>query len=158
VVACIVPSLWNNGKKLMRSSILLASILGIFVTVFQYQFLYFSSSFPSDFYTMGKWAEAHPTEKIAMLQSGIASFIAPNVVNLDGKVNAAALEAHLHGKLPDYLRAQQFTYIADWKPFIADIDTMARKDELYFDSVGMVGSIQLMKRSMQDSTNRNISF
>jgi len=95
---------------------------------------------------MGFWANAHPNEKIGMLQSGIASFVAPNIINLDGKVNADALRAHQQGRLADYLRDQHFTYIADEKPFIEDIAAIARKDKLFFDSTGMIGHIQLMKR------------
>jgi hypothetical protein len=108
---------------------------------------------------MGFWAHQHPNEKIAMLQSGIASFIAPNIINLDGKVNTAALRAHQQGRLAEYLRNEHFTYIADYKSFIADIDTISRnaspsmRNELYFDSVSMIGSIQLMKRRTIRSTS-----
>ena len=84
-----------------------------------------------------------------MLQSGVASFVAPNVINLDGKVNTAALVAHQQGRLAEYLREQQFTMIADDKPLVEDLATIARSGELFFDSVGMIDHIQLMKRQMK---------
>ncbi|MDP4243405.1 MAG: hypothetical protein Q8921_11805, partial [Bacteroidota bacterium] len=99
-----------------------------------------------EFYDMGQWAANHPTDKIGMLQSGLASFISPNVINLDGKVNAEALTTHIAGRLPRYIRNEKILYIADWKPFIEDVSDMCRRDELFFDSIGMVGRIQIMKR------------
>ncbi len=116
---------------------------------------FFMQPGPHEFYAMGEWARAHPDEKIGMLQSGIASFIAPNVINLDGKVNTEALHAAQHGKLAQYLRAEHFAYLADWKPLVEDIAKICARDELFYDSVGKVGrmshitndphSVQLMK-------------
>ena len=130
---------------------------------------YYTTSEISEFYDMGLWAAQHPAEKIGMLQSGIASFIAsttmrasqemgipPNVVNLDGKVNADALRAHQQGRLPAYIRNEHFTYIADQKAMIEDVAALCREDHLYFDSVGMIGDprltndIQLMKRRLSE--------
>lgn len=103
----------------------------------------------TEFYDMGVWAAEHPSDKIGMLQSGLTSFIAPNVINLDGKVNAEALRAHQEGHLARYIRNEQILYIADWKPFVEDVAEMCRKDELFFDSVGMVGHIQIMRRRVR---------
>ena len=104
------------------------------------------TSFEEDFYKMGLWAQEHPSEKIAMFSSGIVSFMAPSVVNLDGKVNADALRAHEQGRLVEYLREQHFTYIADWKDILDDFAASARKKGLVFDSTGRIEHIQLMKR------------
>jgi hypothetical protein len=144
VVAVAVSVLWR--KKIARWVILCAALLGLAFSVDGYIGDYFPAHRTFDFYEMGIWASKHPDEKIAMLQSGIASFIAPNIINLDGKVNADALRAHQKGRLAAYLRDENFTYIADWKPFIEDIAAITRKDELYFDSVGMIDKILLMKR------------
>ena len=143
-IALSVSILWRG--KLARAFIILAAALCLTFSVVGYVRDYFPSDPSADLYDMGVWAQQHPNEKIAMLQSGIASFIAPNVINLDGKVNTEALRAHQEGRLAEYLRDEHFTYIADWKPFVEDIAAMTKKDELYFDSVGMIGSIQLMKR------------
>lgn len=138
-------ALWRGKSRIARCALAAIAIAGIAFSIHEYAFVYFPSDRPYEFYDVGVWAAEHPSEKIAMLQSGIASFVAPNVVNLDGKVNSDALRAHEQGRLPEYLRAERFTYIADFKPFISDIDSMCQKNELFFDSVGMVGNVQLMK-------------
>jgi len=132
--------------KIYRGSVLLAIAFALAFGINRYSTNFFNIQATADFYDFGSFAAVHPNEKIGMLQSGIASFIAPNVINLDGKVNFAALKAHQQGRLAEYLRYENFTYIADLKPFIEDLAAIAQEDELYFDSVGMIGKIQLMKR------------
>ena len=144
VVAGGLGVLWR--KKRARKFIIAVAIFGLAFTIDRYAANCYFIPQTADFYDAGLWANAHPNEKIGMLQSGIAGFVAPNVINLDGKVNAAALRAHQQGRLAEYLRHEHFTYIADEKPFIEDIAKIARSDELIFDSVGMIGNIQLMKR------------
>jgi hypothetical protein len=151
MVVISVSVLWQ--KKITRIVLATLAVLGLTFTIAGYADDYFPARQSADLYDMGIWAKNHPTEKIAMLQSGIASFIAPNIINLDGKVNTDALRAHQEGRLAAYLRDEHFTYIADYKSFIADIDTIARKNELYFDSVSMIGGIQLMKRRTIRSTS-----
>lgn len=144
VIAASVSILWR--EKIARSVLLAVAVVGISFSVAEYSGNYFPVHQTDDLFETGVWANQHPHEKIAMLQSGIASFIAPNIINLDGKVNSDALRAHQEGRLADYLRDEHFTYIADWKPFIEDIADTLKKDELYFDSVGMINKILLMKR------------
>jgi hypothetical protein len=162
--AVSAPILWETyqsfSSRRRKLSLLLISViivcsLGIYANRYLY---YYTITEKPEFYNMGLWAVRHPTEKIGLLQSGIAGFIAshamdvPNVVNLDGKVNAEALRAHQQGRLAEYIRNEHLTYIADQKAMIEDIDTMCRKDNIYFDSVGLIGDprlmndIQLMKR------------
>ncbi len=142
--------LWQSKARRMQGSLIAIAILGLTFSVLEYKGNYFPAIQAIDFYDTGIWAREHPNEKVAMLQSGIAGFIAPTITNLDGKVNLAALRAHQKGLLAEYLRDEHFTYIADWKPFTDDIARMAQAHELYFDSVGMVGGVQLMKlRSAQ---------
>ncbi len=131
-------------RRIAGAGIILFSVFSLGFGVERYGYRLHDTT-GSEFYKTGVWAAQHPQEKIGMLQSGIASFVAPNVINLDGKVNSDALRAHQSGRLAEYLRDERFTYIADWKPFIEDIDTLARNNELYFDSVGMIDRIQLMK-------------
>ncbi|HZK76668.1 MAG TPA: hypothetical protein VFD13_07145, partial [Candidatus Kapabacteria bacterium] len=129
-----LPSLRRVAARLSLGAFVIFSI-GFGIDRYAYRF---QDTSREEFYKMGMWSKEHPSEKIGMLQSGIASFVAPNVINLDGKVNAAALRAHQQGQFAEYLRDEHFTYIADWKPFIEDIAAIARKDSLFFDSVGMV--------------------
>lgn len=135
--------LWRGNRA--RFAIIGITLIGMAFCVAEYTRDYFPALQASDFYETGMWANRHPEEKIGMLQSGIASFVAPNIINLDGKVNAEALRAHQEGRLARYLRDEHFTYMADWKPFIEDIANTARKSELYFDSSGMIGGVELMK-------------
>jgi hypothetical protein len=144
IVAISVSILWR--EKIARSVIIGVAVIGLTFSIVEYSGNYFPAHQADDLFETGVWANHHPDEKIAMLQSGIASFVAPNVINLDGKVNSDALRAHQQGKLSEYLRDEHFTYIADWKPFIEDIAATLKKDELYFDSVGMINKILLMKR------------
>ncbi len=153
IVAIAASVLWRG--KIVRWVMLCTATLGLAFSLDGYVGDYFPAHRTFDFYDMGSWANKHPQEKIAMLQSGIASFIAPNIINLDGKVNSDALRAHQEGRLAAYLRDEHFTYIADWKPFIEDIAAIAGKDELYFDSVGMIDKILLMKcRTATTPSNR----
>ena len=145
IFATGVTVLWQSHARRMQAFLLVIALLGLTFSVLEYKGNYLPAIQAIDFYNAGMWAKNHPKEKVAMLQSGIAEFIAPNITNLDGKVNLAALRAHQKGQLAEYLRDEHFTYLADWKPFTDDIAGMAQAHELYFDSVGMVGSIQLMK-------------
>jgi hypothetical protein len=106
----------------------------------------FVTSAQPDFYAMGQWALQHSNEKIGMLQSGLTSFESPNVINLDGKVNTDALHAHQRGTLGEYIRDEQFMYLADWKPFVEDIAAMASGAGAPFDSIGRIGNFQIMRR------------
>ena len=108
-----------------------------------------------DFYEMGQFALQHPQDKFGMLQSGIAGFVATNVINLDGKVNAEALHAHLAGHLGKYIDSVHCTYLADENGLIQDLAALAKKDELSFDSVGMVGSVHVMKLRAQGFNDSN---
>ncbi len=66
-------------------------------------------------YLIGKWALEHPTLRIGMEQSGTAGFVAPNVFNLDGKVNPDALAARKSGEIGKYIANMKFDYLADWE-------------------------------------------
>src|SRR4029453_14715815 len=56
--------------------------------------------------------------QVGALQSGPLGFFRTIVVNLDGKVNAAALRAR--GHLDDYLRNVRVDWIADWPWLLED--------------------------------------
>jgi hypothetical protein len=56
--------------------------------------------------------------QVGALQSGTLGYFRDNVVNLDGKVNAAALRAR--GHLDDYLRNVRVDWIADWPWLLKD--------------------------------------
>jgi len=107
----------------------------------------FSGKDSTEYYDMGIWSKQHSADRIGILQSGIAGFVAPNVINLDGKVNVAALRAHQQGKLGEYIKREHFLYIADWKDFVEDIAAMAREAGAPYDSIGRIGHFQIMRRA-----------
>jgi hypothetical protein len=150
-VAASVSVLWQMKPRFARPALLVLAVLGLLFSISGYRNRYLPHPTSYEFYEMGQWAKQRPQEKIGMLQSGIASFIAPNVINLDGKVNFEALRSHQQGRLAEYLRTGQFTYIADSKPLIDGIAEIARGGKLEFDSVGMIDGIQLMQRRVTDS-------
>ncbi len=59
-----------------------------------------------------------PDARLGSLQSGVLSYFVPQTLNLDGKVNLAAVRAIRAGRLPDYARAAPFDYLVDW-PILA---------------------------------------
>lgn len=54
-------------------------------------------------------------EKIGMAQSGISGYFFDNVVNLDGKVNVAALSAIKKNAIYDYILNERITVLIEWK-------------------------------------------
>ncbi len=54
-------------------------------------------------------------EKIGMAQSGISGYFFDNVVNLDGKVNSAALSAIKKNEIYDYILNEKITVLIEWK-------------------------------------------
>ncbi len=152
LVACAIPVVYDtyrrfsiNRRRFTRAGIIIFLLFSLGFGIERYTHALRDRS-PNGFYEMGEWAAQHPHEKIGMFQSGIASFIAPNVINLDGKVNFEALRAHQQGRFAEFLREEQFTYIADTKNLVEDLAGIARKGGLYFDSVSTIDGFQLMKR------------
>jgi hypothetical protein len=98
-----------------------------------------------DFYAIGKWAETQPV-KIGMFQSGLTSFMTPNIVNLDGKVNADALVARKNGRLAEYVIVSNCKYLADWPDDVRPLAKRATELGVQFDSIRTVGSIIIYER------------
>jgi len=59
-----------------------------------------------------------PTQKVGVFQSGVIGYFNPNVINLDGKVNQAALDAAEAERLGDYLDEQGIDVLIDWPKYI----------------------------------------
>lgn len=59
-----------------------------------------------------------PRAHVGAFQSGVVGFCNPNVENLDGKLNAAALAATSNQQLPAYLENQGVRVIVDWPSVI----------------------------------------
>jgi hypothetical protein len=56
-------------------------------------------------------------ERIGALQSGLAGWVLPNIGNIDGKVNARALEAIQRGAWGAWLADSSFDLLVDWDFF-----------------------------------------
>jgi hypothetical protein len=81
----------------------------------------------SELYGVGKWALQHPDTRVGMYQSGTASFVAPNVVNLDGKVNPDALHARVSDSIGHYIVSERLEYLADWKQYVTELAAHAER-------------------------------
>lgn len=106
----------------------------------------FTTTEVSDFYTVGKWALTLPSAKVGMYQSGTAGFIASNVVNLDGKVNYAALAARKNGDIGQYVIDEHIEYIADWKPLAEEIVHSTEKHGAVFQLMDSIKGTFIYKR------------
>jgi hypothetical protein len=95
-----------------------------------------------DLYQAGLWARAHAKSTIGMQQSGITSFVADNVTNLDGKVNADALEAMKKYARGAYIEKQQFDYLMDWDEFAR---VLVNESEHYGGKYKLVDSVGLVR-------------
>jgi hypothetical protein len=131
----------RSGKRLLRL-FLLAAFLFSFV---RYGYAFYLD-YVGEFYQMGKWALKTPDAKIGMYQSGTVGFIAPNITNLDGKVNHEALEARQYGHFGAYIASQRFDYIADWKEMVVMMTTAAEPFGEHFEEVDSLGRIHIYKR------------
>jgi hypothetical protein len=59
-----------------------------------------------------------PAARIGAFQSGVIGYFNPNVINLDGKVNQAALDALKARRLDRYLDDQNIAVLIDWPSYV----------------------------------------
>ena len=95
----------------------------------------------SELYYAGLWAKAHPNALVGMQQSGTAGFVADNVVNLDGKVNAEVLRYMKRGERGKYIAEGPITHIADWYEFA---DVLRIESARYGNNYRLVDSFRLL--------------
>lgn len=100
----------------------------------------------SELYEAGKWAEARPQAKIGMLQSGTATFISPNVTNLDGKVNPEAMEAIRSTGIGEYIKRERFDYLADVPNLVDSLVTQAHHAGVRYVKVDSVSGVRIYQR------------
>lgn len=107
----------------------------------------FGMSEYSELYRAGKWAAEHPEKRIGMFQSGTATFVAPNVINLDGKVNPDAIRAIQTTGIGTYIKEQQLDYLIDEPNFIRRLVNEADMNGVSFQLVDSIGSLKLYQRT-----------
>jgi hypothetical protein len=100
----------------------------------------------SELYEAGKWAAQHPDKKIGMFQSGTATFIAPNVTNLDGKVNPEAMSAIRTTGIGPFLRRERFDYLADVGSLVRPLVDSAGKYGVKYALVDSVSVVHIYQR------------
>ena len=146
------PKLIDTFKAIRANRKKVASIIAILFALGAVGFsgsrfaYYFMISRSSEFYRTGLWALSHPNERIGMEQSGTAGFVAPNVVNLDGKVNFEALKAQQKGDIGNYIAKEAFDYIADWREFSTRLTQSALTHDSKYLEVDSISSIIIWKR------------
>lgn len=104
-----------SNRLLKFKSILVFTVIAIFVLNAGYYFHYpkkvSSLALRPDFLNKNNLSE----EKIGMAQSGISGYFFDNIINLDGKVNGAALSAIKKNKLYNYIMEEKITVLIEWK-------------------------------------------
>ncbi|HYM20500.1 MAG TPA: hypothetical protein VEW28_05790 [Candidatus Kapabacteria bacterium] len=136
----------GKRRRLLRALLWVGAVCVIGFGLDRYIY-YFTISTPSEFYTFAKWANERPHDRIGMDQSGTAGFFAPNVVNLDGKVNVDALNAKKAGDIGAYVVTRNLDYIADWREFSSVIAASASRHGAKFEIVDSVGRVIIYKKT-----------
>jgi hypothetical protein len=140
-IVILLYELWRSASAgaWLRRLIGLAglAVAGLSVFLFRGNF---QNEWNNIFLVPGDWIGAHvrPGESVGMFQSGTTGFLYPRtVVNLDGKVNADALRAFQHDRMPAYADSMRFTYIIDWDFYTRNIfsDTVVRGHYIPIDTL-----------------------
>jgi hypothetical protein len=111
-VASAAPPHWR--RRAMAAG--LAAYLGVAALLFGRNW---TSAGGNCLLAPARWVTAHGLAgtRIGMFQSGTLGFLFPNVINLDGKVNAAAARALADGRLPEYVASLELDYLIDWDQY-----------------------------------------
>jgi hypothetical protein len=147
IAAMIIPKIIRELSK----SRLKKTILYVFVviaagnTIVRYPPNFFTKDI-STFYQVGKWALTIPQSRIGMYQTGATGFIAPNVVNLDGKVNYDAVVARQNGGIGKYIAVAKLDYIADQAPIASEIVESAAKFGTYYVLSDSIKEVMIYKK------------
>jgi hypothetical protein len=141
---------WYRHRRQTHTALAKAGLATILVvaagfTLTQYVY-HFIIPTPFSLYQTAEWAQAHPSDMIGMAQSGIGGYFAPNIVNLDGKVNPAALRAIQHGGIGTYVANSNIKYIADWMWILLPIVRSSEQHGAPFEKVDSIGQVFIFKR------------
>jgi hypothetical protein len=123
-ILCVYAGLLleEGVRRLARRTFAVRAAAGVVIAVYAGAFGYMAYTCASRshpvycFYEVAKWVDENtsPDDTIGVFQSGaIGYFSNRKVVNLDGKVNHAALAALKGGRLSDYLRREGIDVVVD---------------------------------------------
>jgi len=130
----IIQSFREKRQNNKRKILLFPSIIVVLALLFnggEYLYAYLTKDV-SELYLAGVWAREHAPQLVGMNQSGTSGFVADNVINLDGKVNADALHALKNNTMGAYLKNANIAYIADWPEFSIRLAKEAQKEGVTF--------------------------
>jgi hypothetical protein len=152
VVSCTVPLVASRLRTLYARRRNLAIFGGglfilaaVGMTAYGYSY-HFLVHHPSDLYLTGEWAKEHPIATVGMRQTGISGFISGNVVNLDGKVNFAALQAMKYSDIGAYVVDENLDFVADWPELARPIVLAAEAHGAKFTLTDSIGNVVIYKR------------
>jgi hypothetical protein len=117
VIACLL-SAWLQGQARRLAWAAMGGLVLMFFA-WSYASLHTGRIGNSHSVTAGYIQQYFPTPaKVGVFQSGVIGFYNPNVINLDGKVNQAALDAAAEGRMEEYLDASGIQVLIDWPQYI----------------------------------------
>jgi hypothetical protein len=148
ILAILVSTLFSGGKGPRWARLALGMLLlaGTAFSIDRYSMAYrFTSDNPA--YDVGRYAATLAPHRVGMTSSGTAGFIAPNVINLDGKVNPLALSARKNDTLAAYLAHDSIEYVVDDDAMTHRL--VAGHDSSY-QLIGIVTGVPIYRRAMME--------
>lgn len=111
--------LWHFSTRHLRLLLMGSIVAAMAITVVGFR-MNFTGQSGNLVYMRCDWIrDSIPsTASVAMFQSGTVAYVHNRVVNLDGKVNPAALAALRQGRLPAYIDSMRFDYIIEWPELV----------------------------------------
>jgi hypothetical protein len=128
-----------------RSVVILSTIIAA-VSVGQFAMTWGDKT-SNQMYAAAEWINANipASSKIGAFQSGTLGYFCNNVVNLDGKNNALALQAMTSGTGLEFIRDQNIDIVVDWPSQIAKyVDFESFRKE--YEPISRVGAFEIYRR------------
>lgn len=144
----IAQSIPAFQKKTLRGfAIALLSVFAL--RNIQYERRVYLPQVPSNLAEIGFWASEHPSERIGVIQSGTAGYLADNITNLDGKVNPSALSARKSDSLGAYIQQMKFDVLADEEQFIGVVLQDSARFKFHYHLIGRIRDAVFYGRAEQ---------
>lgn len=136
----------SSLQWLRSSSIVILCIIMSAVSVGQFAVTWGDKA-SNQMYAVAEWINANipATSKIGAFQSGTLGYFCNDVVNLDGKNNALALQAMTTGTGLEYIKDHNINFVVDWPSQIAKyVDFESFRKE--FEPIARVGAFEIYRR------------
>ena len=96
------------------------------------------------------------TVRVGAFQSGVVGFFSPNVVNLDGKIDAEALRHRMRGDMGAYIDEQKVDMVVDWPEYINEFlgeKCLESNWEPYRPGILSNGSICIVRKKLKERSD-----